>query len=197
MRRNPFLLLTLFLCVVLLPCHGLMLFFGPEPVAFPTSLPAGVVQLLNHETRFAGVDGPIADVRTYHAGDATQLNLFLADYGAVETENAVLVLHAGPMRISPRHTPNLGEAPPAPRNADWTLHVAEFYEGRPDADQFRGEKFRCVVDIWLGGNISLDTLEVPANVEVRSGGEIDAFVESHAEKRRQLSESGIPAGENK
>lgn len=196
MRRNTFLQLTLFFFLALLPCHALMTFFGSEPMAFPASWPAGLVELLNHETRFAGADGPIADVRTYHAGDTTQLNSFLADYGGVATENAVVVLHAGPMRISPRHTPNVGEAPPAPRNADWALHVAEFYEGRSDEAQFRGEKFRCVVDIWLGCNISLDTLEVPANVEVRSGGEIEAFVESHAERRRQLGESGRPAEDN-
>lgn len=197
MRRNTFLLLMLSLSLVVLPCHALMLFFGSEPVAFPSSWPAGLVELLNHEARFTGAHGPIADVRTYYSGDAAQLNSFLADYGAVATDNAVVVLHSGPMRITPRYTPNFGEEPPDPRNADWMLHVAEFFEGRPDVDQFKGEKFRYVVDIWLGGNISLDTLEVPANVEVRSGGEIEAFVESHAAKRRQLGDPGRPAGANK
>ncbi len=42
-----------------------------------------------------------------------------------------------------------------------------------------------IVQVWLGGNIRLNELEVSANIGVRPGGEIEKFVEEHNKKKAE------------
>ena len=37
------------------------------------------------------------------------------------------------------------------------------------------------VDIWLGGSVTLDQLDLPKNVNIQTGGEIEAFIQRHDE----------------
>ena len=35
------------------------------------------------------------------------------------------------------------------------------------------------IELWLGGNVALDRIVAPPNIEVKSGGEIEHFVAKH------------------
>ncbi|MBI5095836.1 MAG: hypothetical protein HZB26_25810, partial [Candidatus Hydrogenedentes bacterium] len=68
---------------------------------------------------------------------------------------------------------------------DWSLSISEHTPGRANALEFEGKMALTRLEIWLGGQIDLDALDVPADLEVRSGDEIEAFIKRHTEKRKR------------
>ena len=64
---------------------------------------------------------------------------------------------------------------------NWAMHLRKKPEWRGKR-LLHGVK---IVEIWLGGKVTLDQLKVPSTVEVRSGGEIEKFVAEHEARRKQ------------
>lgn len=113
----------------------------------------------------------------YFAGDTKKLNDFLCQYAKLTETPLVLVIHAGKAPAEEC----IGEMFKTPY--DWKLD-SMYPAFTRDTTWFRkpnGGKWRRVVilQVWLGGNIRLDELKVPPNIEVRSGGEIERFIENH------------------
>jgi hypothetical protein len=100
----------------------------------------------------------------FYAGDTAAFNKFAVRYGKLKKATLRVVIHPGTKKArSPWDQ--------ADRNipVTWSYHAAETGEapGQPAPTQ---------VDVWLGSQINLKDLRIPANVEVMSGGEIEKFV---------------------
>ena len=54
---------------------------------------------------------------------------------------------------------------------------------RPDKADFEGKKFLTTLDIWLGGQVELDKLDVPLSIHMKSSGEMERFIDRHEKKR--------------
>jgi len=123
----------------------------------------------------------------YFAGDTEALNDFLRRYAKLTETPLILVLHPGKAPAE-SCVGDLFEQP-----YDWKLD--SMYAGctrekawfeKPGGGQWRRV---AIVQTWLGGNVRLDRLEVPTDIEVRPGGEIEAFIEEHDRKRAEGSEA--------
>jgi hypothetical protein len=122
----------------------------------------------------------------FYAGDAKALNAFLADYAKLPDTPLVLVLHPGTGKAS---APWDKEA----LNCDWSVGVSRERLARaPEAGEGKAlqgkqrPRVEVTLSLWLGGQVGLSDLDVPLNVEVRSGGEIEDFVATHEAKRTSL-----------
>lgn len=136
--------------------------------------PKGLAELVNGENRVHGYFVNAIDI-LFFRGDASALNAFLTDYSRLAGTQLRLVLHPGKLEVkSPwdEQRRNL--------EADWKLYAAPYEE---DGARPKSGEFVTRVDVWLGGSVKLEELRVPANVAVESGGEIEAFVKSHAKRR--------------
>jgi hypothetical protein len=122
----------------------------------------------------------------YFAGDTKALNDFLRRYAEMKGTPLVLVIHPGKAPAEAC----VGDLFAEPY--DWKLD--SMYRGftrdktwfqKPDGGQWPGSV--VIVQAWLGGNVRLDDLEVPANIEVRPGGEIGEFIKEHNKKKAECS----------
>ena len=106
----------------------------------------------------------------FYAGDTAAFNKFAASYGKLKKVSLKVVIHPGAKKArSPWDK--------ADRNipVTWSYYVAA-----PDGTP--GKPASTQVDVWLGSQIKLQELRIPANVEVVSGGEIEKFV---ADRKKQ------------
>ncbi|WP_236618463.1 hypothetical protein [Rhodopirellula europaea] len=128
----------------------------------------------------------------YFCGDTERLNHQLA---AIAQSNlghsaAKVVLHAGKNSIDdPIEQPltGFGERAPDRLPIDWSVR-----RSCPSSDVLRG-RCQCnrrsvTVDIWIANDVELDSLSIPPQFIVESGGEIDAFVDRQEINKRQKSE---------
>ncbi|MCI0641739.1 MAG: hypothetical protein L0Y72_26300 [Gemmataceae bacterium] len=146
------------------------------PVGEASFWPKGLAELANLPQRVHGFWVNDTDV-FFFAGDTAALNRFLADYAKLEKMTFQVVLHPGPKKARSPWDEQDRDIP-----VDWKL-----YCNLRGGDQFDEKNAPGVmysrVDVWLGRNISLDQLQVPANVDVVSGGEIERFVKERKEKK--------------
>jgi hypothetical protein len=131
-----------------------------------------LIEVLETESLVMGMSGPIKDWYVYCAGDTRDLNLFLQAYARVPDAPLKLVLHPGNRSVN---NPPVGKPVKEAIDVDWLLHI----EKKLGIDETQ----RISVDVWLGGNIELEDLVVPKNIDVQSGGEIENFVAQHNENR--------------
>jgi hypothetical protein len=172
--------------VSLLSCSaafGLGREYAPgQPVMAQPDWPEGLVDLLNREGR---VHGYMINANDwfFYAGDTDAFNEFLAQYAQLEGTPLILVLHVGQGKVTPWHE-DAEEIP-----FEWQVSVLRrgWTERVPEAAE-EGE-LACValVDLWLGCFIELEKLEVPLNVTVKSGGEIEAFIEAHQARQAEAA----------
>jgi hypothetical protein len=67
---------------------------------------------------------------------------------------------------------------------DWQIRIVRTgWMSREPAE--RGKPPTVMLQLWLGGDVELDKVKVPPNVEVQSGGEIERFVAAHEAKRKE------------
>jgi hypothetical protein len=106
----------------------------------------------------------------FYAGDTKAFNKFAASYGQLKKVSLKVVIHPG---IQKARSP----WDKADRNipVTWRYYVSA-RDGTP------GKPAPTQVDVWLGSQIDLQELRIPANVEVVSGGEIEKFV---ADRKKQ------------
>jgi len=179
MRR---LLSTVFAVAVVLTLAAFVLGLGmnypnDRPIPVQPEWPAGVGDLANAKGRASGYMVNANDW-VFFAGDAKAFNAFLEQYAKVKDIPLVLVLHPGRGL-----TGGLGEDPKTPY--DWQLEIIRRGWGAemPEAYKNSPSKYLVTVHLYLGGNIRLAELEVPLEIEVQSGGEIEQFIAHHQAKQ--------------
>jgi hypothetical protein len=180
--RVPVLLVVLTLLLTPV-AYGFREFFSADgPMALSGALPNELRGLLNNDARVSGTLGDF-DTWTNYAGDAPKLNAFLKEYAKVPEVGLQVVLHPGRTKRKVGGTKRTV-------HVDWTMHIAENYSIRPNAAAFKGKKGLTTVDIWIGGQVELDKLQVPLNIDLISGGEIERFIKKHEERQQKAEGAG-------
>ena len=188
--RIRVLMLLVALLVLFAPAgDSLMTYHGPDD-GMPVSggWPEVLSDLVRTDTRVLGAVGPFVDVRIYCVGETAELNVFLKDYAEVPDARLRVVLHPGSrtVKYESHETDRVtGETVLKEYVVDfnWSLHIGDYAEFRPDKSDFEGNKFITTLDIWLGGQIELDRLEVPPSIHMESSGEMEKFINRHEERR--------------
>jgi hypothetical protein len=135
--------------------------------------PAGLAELVNAKNRVHGYFVNWEDV-FFFRGDTAALNTFLSKCAELANTKVEVVLHPGKLEVrSPWNKEPLKIA------GNWQLYASPFSREQVEGDHVKPGRFIVRVDVWLGETLKLSELVVPANVAVRSGGEIDAFVKTH------------------
>jgi len=144
--------------------------------------PKGLADLANSPGRVNGYFINANDF-FFYAGDAKACGEFLDRYAAFKDMPLVLILHPGRGL-----TGGLGDPNPA-IPFDWGLSIVRRGWGADMPEAYRNSPSQVVVtvNLYVGGRVSLNALEVPLTVEVRSGGEIERFVAHHEAKRTLLA----------
>jgi hypothetical protein len=159
--------------------------YGPgDPARAVSNLkwPAGVKELVNAQNRIGGYWVNSSD--WFHfAGDTNALNTFLERYAQLKDTPLSVVLMVGKPRAGLGNTKGVA--------ADWQLSVVDNTWTRVNEREKAppATAYTVTVTIWLGGQVDLEQLKVPANIEVRSGGQIESFVEKHKAIMQPASEN--------
>ncbi len=175
------------------------------PVVPSADWPEGVKELVNREarvhsywgkgvflTRSVVLGGAEKEVQacpvTVHeffcfADDTNAFNDFLAQYAMLKDTPLTLVLHPGCG----------GASSPWEKEKqipfDWQLTILRRgwesrYPHAPPGPVYGIATEAVMTDLWLGGQVQLDKVEVPLNVEVKSGGEIERFIAAHQARQQ-------------
>jgi hypothetical protein len=134
--------------------------------------PKGLVDLVNSDDWISGEWVNQNDYFHYR-GSAADFNRFLITYGKLTDTPLTVVMHAGVALVHADLAPE--------SRSDWELEVirrgwgAAIDPRRPDDDP----GYIVTVHVWLSNEITLDQLQVPKHVDVRSAGDIERFIERH------------------
>jgi len=150
---------------------------GPVSGSNIEKWPAGLKELANSPLRVHGYFVNWEDI-FFYAGDVKALNGFLKEYGKLADTRLEVVLHPGKKKAS-----SPWDKQPRDLEVDWKLYTTPFSADQIKNDKIEPGPFVTRVDLWLGGQIELEKLEVPQNVEVKSGGEIEQFIARHEKER--------------
>lgn len=149
-----------------------------QPVHWSPEWPEGLRELLEPSDFVHGYFVNASDF-FFYAGDTEALNQFLQQYAALEDTPLTLVLHPGQgMVASPW-------AKDDRKPFDWELKVLR--RDHPEAAEATDEDdsaYVVTVHLWLGGEVELEGVEVPLDVKVKSGGEIEEFIAAHEAKQK-------------
>ena len=108
----------------------------------------------------------------YFKGDAEAFNPFLEEYAKLKDTPLKLVLHPGQGKAK-----RLGEKE-GTLPFDWQVTV-----------DCSGPKPEVAVDLWVGGQVECNKVNVPGNVKVESGGETGKSIPTGEEERTQEKET--------
>jgi len=145
----------------------------PGPVHAQDGWPAGLLELLNRDERVNGIWVNANDF-FYFAGDTEAFNECLEQYAALKNTPLRLTLHPGVGT-----TGSLGDERNIP--FEWEVSVMRWHEDPSEVPTL------VTMELWLGGLVQLDKINVPINVEVKSGGEIAKFIAEHKAKRKKVT----------
>lgn len=175
--RTPALVLLLVILLAI-PTDAARVVSGPgKHLSVGATWPAELKERVNDPSRIWGDQG-FLDTWAYYAGDTETLNTFLATIATAPDTRLLAILHPGPRILKARES-----GPDRDLHVNWLLHIAEHHHSRSDAESFQGQSYLATVDIWIGMNIDLQILRMPAHVELSSGQEIETFVRAHEKKR--------------
>src|SRR5262249_17849404 len=138
--------------------------------------PEGMKDLANRPDRVHGYWVNETDVFFYN-GDSKAFNEFADGYSQLKGTQLRVVLHAGTKKARSPWDTAARDIPDA-----WSLHAPSDpldKDGVPKA----GNGYYTRVDVWLGSQVKLEELRIPANVEVVSGGEIEKFIAERQGKK--------------
>ena len=166
-------LLVSFICAAV--AFGLSMNYAPNSrITGPSDWPAGLKELANYQGRVVAYVSWTVNTYMFYTGDTDRFNRFVARCAKVRETPVTVILHPGCGTTSPlgAHDPKVA--------CDWGLSVLR-RGSVPEAPPFPSDNPGYVLrlDLWLGGPVELNKLQIPANVEVRSGGEIERFVADH------------------
>lgn len=142
--------------------------------------PTDMLKLLNIEQQVHG-HWVNANDEFFYKGDLKALNAFIKTAASMDDVIPVyLDLRAGDKRRSDLW----GDKPDIKYN--WKMLVLTRGWAGPMWPKDAGEdvQLAVVIDVWLDRGIVLEKLEVPVNVVVRSGGDIEKFIASHEKVRK-------------
>jgi hypothetical protein len=108
----------------------------------------------------------------FYSGDTADFNRFVEAYSKLENVELRVVIHVGSTKAQSPWDNKDRDIP-----ADWSYHL---WNTGPIPKG--GKPAPAKVDVWLGSRIKLESLRIPANVEVVSGGEIEKFVGERKKK---------------
>lgn len=148
----------------------------PKPTEGASWWPAGLKELANRPDRVHGFFVNMEDV-FFYTGDASAFNDFLAAYAHLDGTILQLVIHPGPKKARSPWDKVDRDIP-----VDWSLYAAAFSREQIESRKVVGGKVISRIDLYLGRNVGLDSLNVPPAIEVSSGGEIEAFLETRTPK---------------
>ncbi|MEM8737797.1 MAG: hypothetical protein AAGG38_04875 [Planctomycetota bacterium] len=159
----------------------------PQQVVQQPNWPEGLAELANAENRVHGFFVNWEDF-FFFRGETADLNEFLTRYSMLASTKLEVVLHPGKLEVrSP------GDEQPRDVVANWRLYARSRFLSSTLLDKAEIDPaFITRIDVWLGGEVKLADLRVPHSVSVRSGGEIEAFVREHGEKRRSAVTQEAP-----
>jgi len=138
--------------------------------------PEGLKDLVNTKARVCGFFVNANDW-FYFKGDSGAFNAVLAAYATLKDTPLRLILHPG--RGTAREPWDKGTGTPA----EWSITVVRRGWGAPKATPGQAGKYVVTINLWLGGDVALDDLDVPLAVDVESGREIEKFIATHQAKQ--------------
>jgi hypothetical protein len=150
-----------------------------KPAVRQEHWPDGVAELVGSRTRVKSYGFNFGADGYYYAGDAKAFNAFVGEYAKLKGGALVLTIHPG-LGIKGR----AARTDPDTR-FDWMLSI-DGPNRRAAARRDGPAKFPATLHLYLGDNIGLDELQVPLEVEVKAGAELDDFVSEHAARRSLL-----------
>jgi hypothetical protein len=131
---------------------------------------SGTYEAVNRPSRVHGYWINSSDT-LFYKGMKSELNEMMLKLSEANEGKTVVVLHAAsgiaqsPWSKNPIDT------------ADWSVTIS-------GSEAIASMQNQIKIDIWLGGSIGLDDLQVPPSVDLKSGGEIEAFIERYKESSR-------------
>ena len=130
----------------------------------------------------------------FFRGDHEDFNEMLKEYAKLgdslkryaESGSAqlTLTLHPGRGNVASAGAGMIGRDKNIP--FDWQITMTREGTLVPDREKRR---YFVSVDLWVGGDVNLDKVDVPLNIDVKSGGEIEDFIAKHEEERKQAQKS--------
>jgi len=149
--------------------------------------PAGLKELIHLEGRVYGrifqMDAPSCKgVSHYYVGDYESFNWFLKQYAKVKPAPLTLILHPRVGAVS-RVAGKEGRI-----LFDWQIQITTARSLKKETENEK-QKYKVTVDLWIGGNVDMGKIEVPLNIELKSGGEIEKFVAAHQARRKEAEEA--------
>ena len=137
----------------------------------PPGEPALLSELMNFPGRVYGDHGFFSELgdweNLYFQGDTATLNRFLEQYSKLKFKPLWLVIHVG----QPSAHAQFGGKLDKEIRYDWS-YTRQIPEKKTDPET-------VWVNLWLGGQVQFDQIKVPLNLELKSGGEIEKFIEKH------------------
>ena len=162
------------------------------PVQQRPSWPNGLADLLNSGGQVYGYYLNWDD-HFFFAGDTEDFNEFLQRCAKLKGGPTKLILHPGQGNrdtFEKRYLPSDGTI-----RFDWKVTVPQLVEWdktKLPASVRVTSSGEITVELWLGGQVDLSKVEVPLNLKVESGGEIEKFIAAHKLKGKQEAESETP-----
>ena len=138
--------------------------------------PEGLAELINTKARVCGFFINASDW-FYFKGDTKAFNAILVAYAKLKDTPLKLVLHPGRCRAKPPW--DKGKGTPC----EWSVAVIRRGWGAPKAKPGETDMYVVTMGLWLGGDVALDDLDVPLNVNVESSREIETFIVDHQAKQ--------------
>lgn len=179
MRKRPVFLLML-LATVIVTCPSVFGLAGEidvsKPIVQQPDWPGGVADLLNSQKPVYAFFVNSQD-NYYYSGDAAAFNDFMARYAELSGIPHTLVLHCGRGEVKDRIA-NSADSQPS-YAFDWYIFVVPPMIPDGGLDKTSPYKRYVTVNLYLGCNIQLSDIKVPAKVKVIAGKEIGDFIKKH------------------
>jgi hypothetical protein len=148
--------------------------------------PDGLKELANRDDRVHGYFVNWEDV-FFYSGDTQAFNDFLLSYSKLRNTKLELVIHVG---LKKARSP--WDKVDREIRVDWSLYTTPFTREQVKNGKVAPGNFVTLVELWLGHQVGLDGLEVPANIEVKSAGEVEKFVAEHKQNQTKDQERKQP-----
>lgn len=146
------------------------------PVSKTPQPPEELTRLYNLGNRVYGERDSFSQIgdteKAYYTGDTEAFNGFLQQYVKVKIRPLKLIIHTGCAEVIAHSKEAI--------HYDWML--SRYLAGTKSMDPSGAEE-TVAVNLYPGCKIDLSKLNIPTEIEVTSGGELEKVVSDHREKR--------------
>ena len=148
-------------------CFGMGSDHKPGDLSPHDAWPEGVYDAVNQANRVHGYWINSSDTLFYKGSNA-ELKAMTRKLTSASGTKTEIVLHAGTGAAKSPWSKSRVDT------ADWSVTIA-------GDDAITKTQNRITIDVWLGGSVTLDELDLPTTIKIKSGGEIEAFIKRHDE----------------